>query len=156
MMSWNENLRRKEINLKKAAYINARVKGDSPRQSALKAGYTEGMADNAPSKIEAFVQDDIGKLLIKAGADNAKLARRISEGLDSNKVTRTQDGAEYIDADMKERREYIKLTAELTGLLKKESTNVAIQINLPGSLASSFADEMVTIESIIDQDGTNV
>lgn len=136
--------------------MNRRVNGDSPRKSAMVAGYGKGEIENAPERIEVHIEEDLGKLLKKAGADNAKLARRISEGLDSNKVTRTQDGSEYIDADMKERREYIKLTAELTGLLKKESTNVAIQINLPGSLASSFADEMVTIESIIDQDGTNV
>lgn len=150
MMSWQQNRDRKVLLKSKQKYFKARIQGHSQREAANMANLPR-----TPDKLAAMDRS-ISDLLWEAGATNHKLARRISEGLDSNKVTRTQDGSEYIDADMKERREYIKLTAELTGLLKKESTNVAIQINLPGSLASSFADEMVTIESIIDQDGTNV
>lgn len=126
------------------------MNGLTHRKAATEAGYGPGIIDN-PERVPEKVQKSLSELLAKAGATNEKLATRISEGLDANK--HLNDGSQVVD--YKERREHVRLVAELTGQLQsKGSANIGISLNLTGVMGERFAEFARSLEDEGAIDGT--
>lgn len=98
---------------------------------------------HAKRDIEPIAKKHVSELLHDAGATNVKLAQRIAEGLDADKILAS--GAQVVD--YKERREHVRLVAELTGQLQsKGSTNIGISLNLTGVMGERFAEFARSLE----------
>lgn len=111
-------------------YAEHRALGHTPRSAALASGLSESVADKACQKLEPKAKRLISDYLEKAGATPLKAAEIIAQGLDATKVS---DGSEVVD--YKERREYTKLYAELTGQLDRKSSGGGVSINISGKFA---------------------
>lgn len=128
-------------------YSANRVKGMSMRKAALKAGYSESMADAAGRVLEPKAKQSIKEALEEMGADNSYLAKVIKDGLGAEKAL-VVDKQIVSVPDMAERRQSARLCLEASGELKTAST-VAIQMNLPPGLAQMLEADMLEYQSAI-------
>jgi hypothetical protein len=111
-------------------YSINRLQGKSMYESAKDAGYTEAIANIAGARIEPQHNMRIKEALEGVGATNVLIAERLLEGLNAERA----DGS----TDYRERREHAKLILEAKGELKTGNT-VAIQVNIPASLAELWS-----------------
>lgn len=124
----------RELTDKQKLAIKNRVSGMNKKASALNAGYSETVANNAEASI--FGSPNVRKALIKemkkAGIDDIKLGKILKEGLDSTSLYGKKSTKH---ADYRTRLEYVKYINEVRGLDIKKSVDVtsggeAIKIGL--------------------------
>lgn len=72
---------KKAISKKQAKYLKGIQDGLSKKESALKAGYSEGMAHNAKAKIEKDMETPMARALRMVGATDEKVAKRLNDAL---------------------------------------------------------------------------
>lgn len=130
-------------------YVQARVEGESCRGAAIEAGFSPSQVAQASQRIEPKVADSIAAHLAAKGAPNERLAEVVADALVAKKRSRTGD----MDDDHGTRLGAVRLAAELTGQLKRDTNvNVAIQVNLPAGMAEDFA----SFAQNVDADSGNV
>jgi len=105
----------KAIDPRRREYLNNRAQGDSKKEAALKAGFSESMAENAKEKIEKPIAEQLAQA-IQARIPLAKIVQRIDEGMDAleTKIVQHQGiVTDYVDlVAWAERREYTAMAAE--------------------------------------------
>jgi hypothetical protein len=105
----------KAIDPRRREYLDNRAQGDSKKEAALKAGFSESMAENAKEKIEKPIAEQLAKA-IQARIPLEKIVRRIDEGMDAleTKIVQHQGiVTDYVDlVAWAERREYTAMAAE--------------------------------------------
>jgi phage terminase small subunit len=101
-------------------YVKGVVEGKSKRQAAKDAGYSDTVASHPRRKldkqpgIQALFQD----ILVKAGATDELLARRMYEGLNATVLVReTKYARREVLIDFKERREMAALVGKVKGVV---------------------------------------
>jgi hypothetical protein len=105
----------KPIDPRRRKYLENRANGLSKKESALKADFSESMAENAKEKIEKPMAEALAKA-IQARIPLEKIVERIDEGMDAleTKIVQHQGiVTDYIDlVAWGERREYTAMAAE--------------------------------------------
>lgn len=115
----------KGLSEKRIKYIENRMKGKSKRKSALEAGYSERVADNAKTQIEDQLDPKIKQNIITAldsvGFNEIFIAKQVMEGVQDPDEGRTS------------KLGYLKFGAELRGLTKdeKQAPSATIIFNIP-------------------------
>lgn len=101
-----------KLNPRQRKYVELVASGETKKDAALEAGYTQSTALSAKQTIESpLVQEAFAELLRKA-IPAQKLVQRISEGLEATRaISMGEAGLEHV-TDFKERREYVKMAAE--------------------------------------------
>lgn len=110
----------KEIQSRRRRKFLAGLLNDkSMRQSALDAGYSQSMADNAGKFIFPHVAAEFRKELERQ-IPIGKLVTRLAEGLDATESKFAQKDGKYTDErqviNFSERRQYAELVAKLLGI----------------------------------------
>ena len=80
--------KQRKTTLKEKKLVKGIIAGKTRKQAAIEAGYAPKCADSQASQVlsKPNVQSEFQKALEKAGVTTARLAEKISEGLDSKKV----------------------------------------------------------------------
>lgn len=109
----------KPISKRKLKYIKARVEGNSKKDAALKAGYSESVALKAKTHIETPEVRAAFAELVREQIPAKKIVMRIHEGLDAMETKFFQEkGVVRDQRDViawNERRQYATLAAEFGG-----------------------------------------
>ena len=112
-------------------YIANRIKGMNMQDAANTAGYPPSTSRKAGERLESKHMALLKEQLPIIGAHSRHLAEVLAAGLGAKRVFQDKLGLHEADIpDHKERRETVKLIAQITGELDTTS-KVAVQIVLP-------------------------
>jgi hypothetical protein len=125
--------------------VKGRLEGQTKKQAALNAGYSQSMSEHVKEKIEKPEVEQLFKdVLEKAGISDEWLARIAKEGLDAVETRFFQkDGICTDERTMvaySERREMLELICKLKGHLT-EQHDVKVKLTLEDLLAESHGGE---------------
>ncbi len=113
------------LDVRERRYVEGRLKGKSKRQSALAAGYSESMADNAGIAIENPDVRRAFRELARQAVPAEKIVKRLAEGLDAMETKFFQEKGEVTASRdviaWGERREYLELAAKFGGYFVDKS-----------------------------------
>lgn len=78
----------KDLTSRQRKFVENKTTGQTDREAALNAGYSESMANHSTEKIKASpaVQDAFRRILQKAGVTDSLIAARLREGLDAKET----------------------------------------------------------------------
>lgn len=105
----------RSLDIRKQKYVAGRLSGKSKKASALEAGYSESMAENAAAKIESKDVRRAFQELARKAVPAQKIVQRLREGLDATWVHQDGKRGEVEEPYYRERREYLVLAAKLGG-----------------------------------------
>jgi len=104
--------------MRRKKYVAGRLSGKSKKASALAAGFSESMAENASAKIETGDVRRAFQQLARRAVPAEKIVERLQEGLDATWITRQGRGRKATRIEepyFRERREYLMLAAQFAG-----------------------------------------
>lgn len=122
------------IDPRRREYLDNRAKGQSKKEAALNAGFSESMAENAKDKIEKPIAQDLA-LALQARIPLDKIIQRIDEGMDALEtkiISHAGIVTDYIDLiAWTERREYTALAVEWGGYHKAGGKKFGLEGEMP-------------------------
>ncbi|MGH9504785.1 MAG: hypothetical protein ACRD20_18185 [Terriglobales bacterium] len=108
---------------KRRRFVAGLIAGKSMRRSALDAGYTQSMANNAGREIMPGARKEFKQEILRK-IPHAKLIRRLVQGLDAKETKLVQFEGKISDyrhlVSFRERRRYVELIAKLLGYLTEK------------------------------------
>lgn len=121
---------KKQLDMRKQKYVAGRLEGKSKKTSALEAGYSKSMADNAAAKIESLDVRRSFQELARKAVPTEKILTRLAEGLDATWVYQdNKRGKKIAEPYFRERREYLILAAKLGGYyIEKKDVDAEVRI----------------------------
>lgn len=105
----------RSLDIRKQKYVANRLAGKSKKASALEAGYSEAMAENAAAKIESTDVRRAFQELARKAVPAEKIIKRLREGLDATWKHQDNKRRTVTEPYFRERREYLVLAAKLGG-----------------------------------------
>ncbi|HKH99707.1 MAG TPA: hypothetical protein VJ999_11415 [Candidatus Sulfotelmatobacter sp.] len=120
----------RSLDIRKQKYVAGRLSGKSKKASAIEAGYSESMAENAAAKIESKDVRRAFQQLTRKAVPAAKIVKRLREGLDATWVHQDGKRGEVEEPYYRERREYLILAAKLGGYyIEKRDIEAELKID---------------------------
>lgn len=113
------------LGMRQRRYVKARLSGQTKKEAALAAGYSEPMAENAAVKIESKEVRRAFQALARKAVPPEKIVQRLREGLDATRTRPVISQGKVVDMfeepDTRERREHLVLAAKLAGYFVEKS-----------------------------------
>jgi hypothetical protein len=141
---------KKQLSMRQQKYVAGRLAGKSKKESALEAGYSKSMADNAAAKVESLDVRRVFQELARKAVPMDKILNRLREGLDA--VWVHQDGKKNKVAEpyFRERRAYLELAAKFSGVyVEKKDVDAEVRIG-ETELAARRQRAQQLIQQVVD------
>lgn len=124
-------------------FIKGMLHGLNAGDAALKAGYNS-KAYGYYLKTQADIKSELTRQMEIAGIDEARLAKKLQEGLDAETVPRRDGGRQYPDHFI--RKQFLEMVFKIRGDFAPEKTETiqkTVQITLDGDLVRALKDSNV-------------
>jgi hypothetical protein len=145
------------LDVRRKKYVAGRLSGKSKKASALEAGFSESMAENAGAKIETGDVRRAFQQLARRAVPAEKIVKRLQEGLDATWITRQGRGRKAVCIEepyFRERREYLMLAAQFAGyylpkqLIEAEVDDIRERKKRIREMFAAYAGTGVTVEDL--------